>query len=52
MLKPWLDPNTASKIRVFGWKDYQDELKKYIDEDQIPKEYGGTANFKLPGRPG
>jgi hypothetical protein len=22
-----------------------------VDEDQIPKEYGGKAKWKLPGRP-
>jgi hypothetical protein len=51
MIKPWLDPNTVNKIRVFGYNDYQEELKKVIDEDQIPKEYGGKANWKVPGRP-
>lgn len=51
MVKPWLDPNTAQKIRVFGSSDYQEELQKLIPPDQIPKEYGGTANFKVPGRP-
>ncbi len=51
MVKPWLDPNTVSKIRVFGYNDYQEELKKVIDVSEIPKEYGGQATWKLPGRP-
>jgi hypothetical protein len=50
MVKPWLDPNTASKITVLGY-DYKDALKERIPEDQIPLEYGGTATYKLPGRP-
>ena len=51
MIKPWIDQNTVAKIRVFGYTDYQTELKKVIDEDQIPIEYGGTADWRLPGRP-
>ena len=51
MIRPWLDQNTVAKIRIFGYNDYQDALKEVIDEDQIPKEYGGTADWRLPGRP-
>ncbi len=51
MIKPWIDPNTVSKIRIFGYNDYQEELKKLIDVKDIPKEYGGEANWKVPGRP-
>ncbi len=50
MIKPWLDPNTANKIQVLG-SNYQDALKAKIPEDQIPLEYGGTAKYRLPGRP-
>lgn len=50
MIKPWLDPNTASKIFVMG-SNYRDALLERIDADQIPLEYGGTAKYKLPGRP-
>ena len=51
MVRPWLDPNTVAKIRIFGYSDYQEELKKMIDVKDIPKEYGGEANWKVPGRP-
>jgi len=45
MVKPWLDPSTAKKIKIIG-SNYLDVLKKDIDVDQIPVEYGGTRpNF-------
>lgn len=50
MVKPWLDANTANKIQVLGY-NYQDALKEKIPIEYIPLEYGGTAKYKLPGRP-
>lgn len=45
MIKPWLDPVTAEKTQILG-ADYKSKLLEYIDEDQIPVEYGGTRqNF-------
>ena len=42
LLKPFLRESTKQKIKVAG-SDWQDVLKKYIDPDQIPVYYGGTA---------
>lgn len=43
----------CSDVRCFQvlGSDYQEALKERIDADQIPLEYGGTATYKLPGRP-
>jgi len=42
IVRPWLDPVTASKISVLG-SDYKKELLKHYDADQLPVEYGGTC---------
>lgn len=45
MVKSWLDPNTAKKIKIIG-SNYLEVLKKDIDISQIPVEYGGMRpNF-------
>ena len=41
MVRPWIDPVTVNKIKILG-TNYLEELKKDIDLDQIPIEYGGT----------
>jgi hypothetical protein len=48
-----MDENTASKIRVCGddREAFLRLLLEKIDENQIPKEYGGTATFRVPFRP-
>lgn len=44
MIRGWINPVTAAKIQIIGSK-YQDQLKKVMDDDQIPVEYGGTRTF-------
>lgn len=45
VIKPWIDPVTVAKFKILG-KNYITELKEYMDENQIPVEYGGTReNF-------
>jgi len=42
ILSNFIDPITYEKIKVLGG-DYIDEMKKYIDIDQIPTKYKGTG---------
>jgi hypothetical protein len=42
VIKPWLDPVTASKV-IFIAKG---TLPQYINEDNLPVEYGGKDPFK------
>ncbi len=45
LIKSFLDPKTASKFVILG-TDYLPELRKYIDDSQIPEELGGSrTNF-------
>jgi hypothetical protein len=44
--KPLLDPFTVKKIRVLG-ADYREALLSNWDADQLPREYGGTADFAV-----
>ena len=42
-IKTLLDPATASKINICGGpKEYEPILKKFIGEDNLPQNYGGT----------
>lgn len=44
LIKGWLDPRTASKIEVCSGKAQATEkLLQYIDEDQLPSDYGGKG---------
>jgi len=45
MISPWLDPVTVKKFRVLS-ADYQSELKSIIDEDNLPVNFGGKAEWK------
>jgi len=49
MVSPWLDPGTRRKIRIFGAKreEWEPELLKYIDADQLPEEFGGTSKAQV-----
>lgn len=45
VVRRWIHPVTAAKIQMIGSK-YEEKLKEFINEDQIPVEYGGTKeNF-------
>ena len=41
VIRPWIDPITVNKFRILG-SSYLRTMKEFIDEDQIPVEYGGT----------
>eukprot|EP01004_Peranema_trichophorum_P007036 NODE_582_length_2575_cov_57.435155_g497_i0.p1 GENE.NODE_582_length_2575_cov_57.435155_g497_i0~~NODE_582_length_2575_cov_57.435155_g497_i0.p1 ORF type:complete len:732 (-),score=117.64 NODE_582_length_2575_cov_57.435155_g497_i0:223-2418(-) len=45
MIVPLLDPRVRKKIHIAD-KHYLTEMQEYIDVDQLPKEFGGTANAK------
>eukprot|EP00944_MAST-04C_sp_MAST-4C-sp1_P008153 g8153.t1 len=47
VIKGWVDPKTAKKFIVLG-SDYRETLLKYIDEDSLPVQYGGTCTKPLP----
>lgn len=47
LISAWVDPVTKEKFHIYG-ADYQDKLQKYIDADQLPPQYGGTAPWDLP----
>lgn len=47
LISRWIDPHTCEKFHVLG-ADYAPTLKQFIDEDQIPIEYGGTAEYVVP----
>jgi len=42
LAKRFLDPVTVEKIVVLG-KDYQGVLKECIDEENLPREFGGLC---------
>lgn len=45
VIKPWMDPVTLTKVYICG-HDYLSTLQMYIDDEQIPVEYGGKReNF-------
>lgn len=45
LIKPFVDPVTVKKFLLLG-ADYIDTLRQYIIDDQIPPDFGGSAeNF-------
>ena len=45
IVKPWLDPVTKAKIIIIEkGPDATNKLQKYIDSDQLPREYGGNCS--------
>jgi hypothetical protein len=46
MIKPLLDPVTASKAMVLG-SNFLPSLLESIDQNQIPEEFGGTSPITL-----
>jgi hypothetical protein len=44
LIKPWIDPDTASKFQILG-SNYLDTLRELIDDSQIPLEYGGSCSY-------
>ena len=47
-VKLWLAPRTIEKIDILG-TDYQGELLKYIDAENLPSLYGGKCQCKDVG---
>lgn len=44
IIKGWLDPRTANKVEVLGSPSvWQKKLLDYVDEDQLPSDYGGKG---------
>lgn len=42
LIQPFIHPRTAMKFKMTG-SDWSEKLKEMIDDDQLPIEYGGTA---------
>lgn len=49
IFRPFIDKRTASKFNIIG-TDFLPSLLEYIDESNIPVEYGGTANMQWGGK--
>merc|ERR1711971_947900 len=46
IISKFIDPVTVKKIHILG-SDYLKTMKEYIDLDKIPKEYGGSGEYKI-----
>jgi len=49
-IKNWFDEGTRNKVHVLG-RDPGPELRKFIDNENIPKAYGGELDFKFEDEP-
>lgn len=46
MVRPWVDPNTAKKVRILGGgAESLKGLQEFIDDDNIPIYYGGKLTY-------
>jgi len=44
LIKGWLDPRTSAKVELISSRStWEKRLRELIDEDQLPKDYGGKA---------
>jgi len=44
IIKGWIDPRTANKVEVISSRKASEKaLLEYIDEDQLPSDYGGKG---------
>lgn len=49
-IKNWFDEGTRNKVHVLG-RDPGPELRKIIDNENIPKSYGGELDFNFEDEP-
>eukprot|EP00474_Spongospora_subterranea_P008963 CRZ09421.1 hypothetical protein [Spongospora subterranea] len=49
MVKPWLHPLTAARIKILG-SDYLSSLRELVSDDQIPAYYGGSCSCCPQGK--
>lgn len=49
-IKNWFDEGTRNKVHVLG-RDPGSELRKFIDNENIPKAYGGELAFNFEDEP-
>ena len=42
IIKPWMDPVSASKVQILG-SEYEEALLKQIPKENLPVEFGGTC---------
>jgi hypothetical protein len=47
LIRSWMETKTAAKFHVLG-SDYLPTLLQYIDQEELPVEYGGTNTLPLP----
>lgn len=47
-VRPWLSKETQDKVHIVG-SDYKSFLLQYIDEDNLPEEFGGKCTCAEEG---
>jgi hypothetical protein len=50
-VKRWFDPITVSKIFILSASEVKPTLLQYMDEENIPKKYGGKLDFNFGDMP-
>lgn len=50
-IKRWFDPITVSKIFILGPNDVKPTLLKFLEEENIPKAYGGSLEWEWGSLP-
>jgi hypothetical protein len=50
-VKRWFDPITVSKIFILSAAEVKPTLLQYMEEENIPKKYGGKLDFKFGDMP-
>lgn len=48
IVRSFLDPVTADKIRLYSTADYEEVFSKVMPMDAVPEEYGGTSKRDYP----
>ncbi|KAF2163091.1 hypothetical protein M409DRAFT_68719 [Zasmidium cellare ATCC 36951] len=50
-VKYWLDPVTVAKMYILSDAEVKPTLERYIDEENIPKKYGGKLDWEAGNPP-